>query len=1032
MKRKRSISIFLVLVLMFCMMPAAVFAGENNVQGIKIVTFNGEAFTPSGTNISLSVPFSFTGSADLSKLKLTYTDEFNSSYISQGFTVDGGTDMTPDAAPKTLNLNYKDKDGDSTYSTAYSVSMSRAPKVDPEFSGTIYRRASVKDGAVKLTQADFTGLYTKNDGAAMAGVYISGGDLSVAALKLSAELNTVSDPGARVTLAEMNQLTVVPKGPGSTSFRITAYDADGNNVGAASLDVDVVATTVVGTVTASITQLQTLDVSTLGIPGAFRALSGKDLAAIKITNTPAYGSLVSNYVNDSSYGTVLVKDKLLTSDEFSALTYLPKRSIVRNSTETINYVAYDEDDNQFTGTITISITYKKADLPDLSASVRIGNVLSFSTLVSNIVSGYNRQNLGSFSYVEFKLPDASEGELRYNYTSARNPGSAVLEGSKYYQSGSGRNLLNNVSFIPSARSSGTCYIYYTAFNTNNTNGMTGRIRVTVSASSIGTVTAEVAKDEVLSLADVSSKINASFKSVTGINFSYLQFTELPNASTAGTLYYNYNSSTGSGTRVSTSQKYYRTGTATPLSNLSFVPGARANGSVNLYFNVYDTDGNSYSGTLEVSVSASMFDVKTINYSLQYGKTVKLSATDINNAVRNVSGNSNFEYLYFTSLPSTRDGILYHNYVSESKPGTRVLSRSSYTYYRSGSSNDLVNDLTVVPAEGFSGTLEFEYMAYVSSREYYAGKIVVTVKEGGSTLDTFELKTGYNRPVTFSLADFTKALGKYSSSNLDYIQFTAPNARFGNLYYNYISSSGKYDYRIGSSDKLYRRGSSRDLISGVSFVPATNYSGSFVLNFTAFDENERQFSGSIKITVGGSIDSFTDVPATSPYYKGIKWAVENGIAEGISATNFGTHRDATRAEIVYFMWNAAGSPEPRTTVNPFTDIGRNDVYYKAVLWAVEESITYGTTATTFTPGRTVNRGEAMCFLYRQIGSPAPRKATNPFYDIPANYYCHDAVSWATENGVTVGTDSSHYSPRNGCIRGQIVTFLYRHYVEKVGH
>ena len=1029
--RKRSISIILALALTFCLIPAVAFAGEDDVMGIKSVTFSGSKFTPSGPVLNLSVPYSFTGTADLSTLQLEYTDDFNSAYTSQGFTLPEGKDLEVGPTPKSLQLNYKDDAGE--YKTIYSVYLKRAAKVDAEFEGTISKRASVKEGAVKLTQKEFTDLYTQNDGASFAGVYIAGGDSSVAAVKLgTAELDTVSGSGAQVTAAQLGNLTVLPKKAGSTSFRLTAYDADGATVGAASLDVDVIATTVMDPIAASITQLQILNMSTLDVANAFKTMSGKDLAAIKVTSALSQGTIVSNYRDDSNYGAALVKDKLMTAAEFAALTYIPNRNISRNSTETVKYTAYDEDDNEFTGTITITITYQRADLTDLTANAKSGSPLSLSTV--GIPALYNRSGSGTFSYVEFKLPSASEGELIYG---SGKTGSKVTENTGYYASGAGKLLLNNVNFVPSARFTGSTYIYYTAYNTNSTNAMTGRIRVTVSAAAIGSFTGEIARDEVFSMSSLVTKINNAFKSVTGTNFNYVRFPSLPNSSTEGTLYYNYNTTKATGTAVKSNYSYYRTGSSNSLlSDVSFVPAAssRASTEVEISFDAYDTANEAYSGTIILTVDSSKYDLATVSYTTNYNTNLKLSSAEINAKVRAVAGSrTNFDYIVFTSVPSTSDGSAYYNYNSSTGTGTRVTTKSSYnTYYYSGSRVELVDDLTVVPAKNFSGNLEFEYTAYVTSRESYNGKIVVTVKTGSSTLDIFEVKTSAGKPVTMSLVDFTNALSKQSNSNLNYVTFTAPSTTYGSLYYNYVESTGKYSYRVGSSDKFYRRSSGGDLLSNVTFVPNTSYSGSFVLNYTAYDENDKSFSGTIKMTIGGGIENMTDIDSKSPYYKGVKWALDNGIADPDSATSFGTRRDSTRAEIVYYMWNAAGKPEPRTTVNKFTDIKTTDYYYKAVLWAVEEMITYGTTATTFTPGRTVNRGEAMCFLYRQIGSPKPKNATNPFYDIPADYYCHDAVSWANENGVTVGTDTTHFSPKNGCIKGQIITFLYRHYVEKVGH
>ncbi len=174
--------------------------------------------------------------------------------------------------------------------------------------------------------------------------------------------------------------------------------------------------------------------------------------------------------------------------------------------------------------------------------------------------------------------------------------------------------------------------------------------------------------------------------------------------------------------------------------------------------------------------------------------------------------------------------------------------------------------------------------------------------------------------------------------------------------------------------------------------------------------------------------FTDVPSDKYYYEPVLWAYENGITTGATATTFAPNKDCTRGQIVTFLWRAAGEPEPTATNNPFTDVDSDDFYYKAVLWAVENGITTGASATKFNPKGACNRAQVVTFMWRAKGSPTPTSANNPFGDVPADKYYHDAVLWAVENGITTGTSATKFAPNNTCTRGQIVTFLYRGYAE----
>ena len=168
--------------------------------------------------------------------------------------------------------------------------------------------------------------------------------------------------------------------------------------------------------------------------------------------------------------------------------------------------------------------------------------------------------------------------------------------------------------------------------------------------------------------------------------------------------------------------------------------------------------------------------------------------------------------------------------------------------------------------------------------------------------------------------------------------------------------------------------------------------------------------------------FVDVPADAYYAEAVAWAVENGITNGTSATTFGPDASCTRAQMVAFLWRAAGSPAPKTTANPFTDVQADAYYYDAVLWAVENGVTTGTSATTFSPDVTVTRAQTVTFLYRNAGSPAV--GGNSFADVAADAYYANAVAWAVAEGITNGTGGNEFSPDADCTRAQIVTFLYR--------
>ena len=171
-------------------------------------------------------------------------------------------------------------------------------------------------------------------------------------------------------------------------------------------------------------------------------------------------------------------------------------------------------------------------------------------------------------------------------------------------------------------------------------------------------------------------------------------------------------------------------------------------------------------------------------------------------------------------------------------------------------------------------------------------------------------------------------------------------------------------------------------------------------------------------------SFIDIPESAYYYDAVKWAVENGVTTGTTAAAFSPDTSCTRAQAVTFLWRAAGSPEPVNADCPFTDLQPGDYYYKAVLWAVENGITAGTSANTFSPNAPCTRGQIVTFLYRAEGTVVA--GSNPFADVADSAYYAGAVKWAVAEGVTAGTTSTTFSPDDPCTRAQIVIFLYRVY------
>ena len=174
--------------------------------------------------------------------------------------------------------------------------------------------------------------------------------------------------------------------------------------------------------------------------------------------------------------------------------------------------------------------------------------------------------------------------------------------------------------------------------------------------------------------------------------------------------------------------------------------------------------------------------------------------------------------------------------------------------------------------------------------------------------------------------------------------------------------------------------------------------------------------------------FRDVDKDAYYAAAVDWAVSNEITNGTSDSTFSPDEGCTRAQVVTFLWRAAGKPDPASSESPFSDVKEGAYYYNAILWAVEKGITNGTSDTTFSPDETCTRAQIVTFLWRYEEQPAPAGTSNPFADVKPSAYFGSAVLWAVERGITNGTSATTFDPEDTCTRAQVVTFLYRDIVK----
>lgn len=461
-----------------------------------------------------------------------------------------------------------------------------------------------------------------------------------------------------------------------------------------------------------------------------------------------------------------------------------------------------------------------------------------------------------------------------------------------------------------------------------------------------------------------------------------------------------------------------------------------NGKATLYVVAVDDD---IASTGTITVSQKSYD---INYNVVAGKSVTFNQKDFESFLEDYAeDNGNYN-------PKKDEITFDHAVLTSSIPSAKSEGTLYYGSTEITSSNKSKTDMTDMDKVSFDSvskpskdtvTLTFRVYGEIekpNSREpdkvnYDVNVVISVVKED------ITYTVGIDDTVQLTARDFVNFLQdaktSYRKSTLDYVKFDVSGKNvssyaYGGLYRSYSSySTGKL---ADSTDKFYYEPSRTqyDLADVAYHTTRWAEAGKTVyIPFTVYGTKGEEASGTMAITIAQTMN-FIDVKASDFFYEPVKWAVNNKITNGTSSTTFSPYKNCNRAEIVTFLWRAAGSPEPTVTRNPFTDVNsvRDASYYKAILWASQKGITAGTNATTFSPYQECTRSQIVTFLYRYAGKPSGYYS-NPFKDVSsvneASYY--NAILWAVGKGITQGTSTTTFSPYASCTRGEAVTFLYRY-------
>lgn len=469
-----------------------------------------------------------------------------------------------------------------------------------------------------------------------------------------------------------------------------------------------------------------------------------------------------------------------------------------------------------------------------------------------------------------------------------------------------------------------------------------------------------------------------------------------------------------------------------------------------YNAAYNSSGKYSSGMLEVSRQ---------NYDIEYtgvaGTTVNFKDNDFTNFLNNVTGaNTNkststyyyFSHVTFSSFNNASQGVLYYNNLAMGGSGlssfnasTKISNLSNVSFAINGktSSKQIVLNFTLYATEYRSNGLNGSSTKVRDNVPFY-GRVVINVVR-----EDVKISVAPGDSLRLSDSAFLNYLNSYSNAyrnaSIDYVTFdqsaltnSKNTANLTGALYTYYSNSYSFGSPVKTTDHFYYAPRyNQASLSDVAFyaLPYATVGTTVYIPFTIKPQSSNaSVTGTLAVTIAQSMN-FTDVKQGDYCYDAVKWAIGKDITKGTSATTFSPNSSCTRAQIVTFLWRAAGKPTVSASARcPFTDVypSMGSDYYNAILWAVSKGITTGTSTTTFSPNATCTRGQIVTFLWRYEGKPLAGTSRNPFTDVKTSMGndFYSAILWAANRGVASGTTSTAFSPNSTCTRGQAMTFIYR--------
>lgn len=737
-----------------------------------------------------------------------------------------------------------------------------------------------------------------------------------------------------------------------------------------------------------------------------REQTGLSLSNVTFTQPPQrQGTLYTNYVAEGNYGSAVSPSTRYSKRDLDDISFVPAPGYT--GTVTVYYTARSTGSpgTTYSGQFTVTVGGENSvTVGGPSYDVASGGVARFNDEDFN---SYCRQVLSysqTLSYIRFEaLPETGQGTLYYNYRSSGSTGSPVQAGSSYYY-GTRSPRIDWITFVPAQDFHGTVRIPFTGWTSDGAR-LNGSVEINVrEGGGSGDIRYTCAAGRSVSFR--SSDFSGLCRDLTNSSLNYIILQGLP-GSADGYLYHN-------NTRInSTGARYYNGTSSNRISALSFRASSSFTGTVDIPFVGYATSGETFSGTVSVDAAGSA-QLDNIRYYTSYSAAAVFQRDDFD-SLSQWATDRNVSTVRF-ELPSSGQGDLYRNYYSSSNRGSRITSSTSIS---AGS----LNQVAFVPASGYVGTVYINFTGTATNSESFAGTVEIRVDRPGSDVTVrYNTRTA---PVKFRAEDFRR-----NGSGLSYVQFgSMPSSGEGHLYYQY---SGPAGYRQEAGTGTAYRSSGSSLISDLTFVPRAGYSGTVTLPYTGMNSNGTTFEGEVEITVSPSYSSayFSDMNGYSSQQRAaVDFLRENGIANGISASQYGPEYSITRGDFAVMVYQAFGLT-PRNTAGAFLDVPAGVYYAQAVNTLQSMGIVSGVGGGAYAPRDTLSRQDAVCMIQRAmraIGWSANDGYASALYGFSdgsaVSGYAQGAMANAVQRGY-LPTYNGRLAPKDPLKRVDMAEIIHR--------